>query len=139
MGGAAAALSQPPLKVDALVLEEVYPDLQDAVADRLTSRLGTLAKFLTPLLTCQLHPRLGFTADALRPIDQVSKLQMPKLFIAGSADDHTRIEESRGLFAAACEPKELWIVSGARHVDLYKYAQAEYAKRVPEFFDLYLR
>jgi pimeloyl-ACP methyl ester carboxylesterase len=51
LGGAAALLATPPLEVNALVLESVYPTLEEATANRLAIRLGRWAKALTPLLT----------------------------------------------------------------------------------------
>ena len=50
MGGAAALLATPPLEVDAMVLEMVYPTIDQAVSNRLTMRLVGWARVLTPLL-----------------------------------------------------------------------------------------
>ena len=61
MGGAATLLASPPLDVDAMVLEMVYPTIKQAVSNRLTRRLGSWAGILTPCLTWQLEPRLGIT------------------------------------------------------------------------------
>jgi fermentation-respiration switch protein FrsA (DUF1100 family) len=139
MGGAAATLAQPPLPVDALVLEEVYPDLKDAVKDRMALYLGPVGRFLSPLLWLQVHPRLGFSPDDLRPIDRVPAMHMPKLFIVGADDDHTTVDESKGLFAAASEPKSLWIVPGAKHINLYAYTPNEYRQKVLGFLNQHLR
>lgn len=132
-------LAAPPLKVDAMVLEMVYPTVTQAVTDRLTMRLGSWARILSPLITWQLRPRLGITADDLRPIDHVGQITAPKLFIAGAEDRHTTIEESRQLFSAAVEPKQLWVVIGARHQDLHSFAILEYEKTVLAFFGKALR
>ena len=43
------------------------------------------------------------------------------------------MEDSQRLFAAAAEPKELWIVGRAAHVDLYMVAKEEYERRVLSF------
>lgn len=139
MGGAAAILAQPALQVDALVVEAVYPDLDRAVANRLSMRFGAPARLLAPVLTLQLRPRLGISTRDLRPIDRVGHLPMPKLFIAGSLDEHTPIDESQALFDAANEPKALWIVDGARHVDFNAFAPDEYKCRVLEFLVANLR
>ncbi len=117
MGGAAAIMAEPSLPIEALVVEAVYPSLDQAIADRLTMRLGRWSEILIPMLTFQIKPRLGFEAAALRPIAHVASLHMPKLFIAGSEDLHTRIDESRQLFAAASAPKEFWSVDGAAHIE----------------------
>jgi fermentation-respiration switch protein FrsA (DUF1100 family) len=138
MGGASALLVSPPLEVNAMVLEMVYPNIKQAISNRLSMRLGRWANVLTPLLSWQLKPRLGIDADVLRPIDKVGSIRAPKLFIVGAEDQHTTLEESHQLFNAASEPKELWVVSGAKHVDLYSVAKSEYEQRVLEFFGKHL-
>jgi fermentation-respiration switch protein FrsA (DUF1100 family) len=138
LGGVAALLATPPLDAEAMVLEMVYPTIDQAVGDRLSMRLGNWSRAFTPLLTCQLKLRSGITAQDLRPIDHVNSLRMPKLFIAGSEDRHTTLAESRELFHAAAEPKELWVVNGAKHQDLYTFAKAEYEQRVLGFFAKHL-
>lgn len=139
MGGAAALLATPPLEADALVLEMVYPTIYQAIDDRLEMRFGKLGRALTPLLSWQLKPRLGFSTADLRPIDKVGNIRVPKLFIAGANDEDTRIEESRAIFAAAAEPKKLWVVNQAKHEDLLRFASQEYEREVLQFFDRYLR
>ena len=139
MGGAAALLAAPPLEADALILEMVYPTINQAINDRLEIRFGRLGRALAPLLSIQLKPRLGISTSDLRPIDRVSSIQHPKFFIAGANDYHTKVEESRALFAAAAEPKELWIVDGAKHEDLLSFAGQEYERRILLFLERYLR
>ena len=139
LGGAAALLAAPPLEVEAMVLEMVYPTINEAISNRLTMRLGGWASALTPLLSWQLKPRLGVSAEALSPIDRIGRISFPKLLIAGEKDQHTTLEESQRMFEAASEPKELWIVNGAEHVDLYKVSTKEYEQRVGGFFGKYLR
>ena len=43
------------------------------------------------------------------------------------------------MFRAAAGPKELWVVHGAEHVDLCRYAGAAYRVHVLGFFGAYLR
>jgi fermentation-respiration switch protein FrsA (DUF1100 family) len=133
MGGAAALLASPSLEADAMVLEMVYPTIDQAVSDRLSVRFGKWSRVFTPLLTWQLGPRLGVSAGALRPIDRVGSIPIPKLFIAGSEDQYTTLEESRQMFALAGEPKALWVVGGATHEDLCRFAGKEYEQRILDF------
>jgi len=139
LGGAAALLASPRLEVDAMILEMVYPTIEEAVSNRLTMRLGRWASLLTPLFLWQIKPRLGVGTEALRPIDRVGEISVPKLFIAGSADQHTTLAESRRMFGLAREPKELWIIDGAGHIDLHSLVRNEYESRVLGFFEKYLR
>ena len=139
MGGAAAVLATPQLNVDAMSLEMVYPSISQAIADRLTMRLGGWGSTLTPLLSWQLKPRIGVGADALRPVDKVSEITIPKLFIAGAEDHHTTLAESRQFFNAAAQPKEFWVLPGADHTDPHGVAPQEYERRILDFFEQPLR
>ena len=138
MGGAATILATPPLPVDAIVLEMVYPTIEEAVGDRLAIRLGQWSKHFTSLLTWQLKLRINVSTADLRPIDRIGTVNAPKLFIVGSEDQHTTLAESRRLFESAPAPKELWIVEGASHTDLHRVMPLEYESRVTHFFQNYL-
>ncbi len=135
LGGAAALLGDGPLDADAIVLEAVYSSVEQAVFNRVEMRLGPAAHLLAPALLVQLRPRLGIAPAELRPIERIGRLRAPLLLIAGEADRHTTLEESRRMFEAAPEPKELWVVAGAAHIDFHRHARAEYQQRVLEFFN----
>lgn len=53
-------------------------------------------------------------------------------------DLHTSWGETERIFAAAAQPKDLWRVDGAAHVDLHSYAPAEYEHHVLGFLAKYL-
>jgi uncharacterized protein len=133
LGGAATLLATPPLEIDAVVLESVYPTIDRAIRNRLSKRIGPLAPAVAPLLSAQLRPRLGISSSALRPVDHIGQLHCPVLVIAGSGDHHTTAEDTQLLFAAAREPKQLWMIPGAAHVDYLEYSGADYRHRVLEF------
>lgn len=99
---------------------------------------GAVGKILTPLLLLQLPLYIGVTHTSLRPIEMLPKLNSPILIMAGAEDEHTTREETERLFAAANEPKELWLIDGARHVDLHTFNREEYEKRVFSFLSRYL-
>lgn len=139
MGGAAILLASPPLDVNVMVVESVYPAIDQAISDRITMKVGNWGSIITPLVTWQIKPRFGFGADALRPIDKVDKITVPKLFIAGTEDKHTTLAESMDLFNKAAEPKELWTINGAAHIDLHGFAKDEYEKHILDLFSKYLR
>lgn len=139
MGGAAALLGSSPLPVDALVLESVYPTIDDAVRDRARAWLGPAGALLVPLAMRWLFPREGVTASELRPIDRIGNQRAPVFVLAGTADRYTTPCESRALFAQAHEPKDLWMVERAGHVDLHAFAPSEYERRVGAFLAQHLR
>ncbi len=133
LGGAAALLAIPPLKVDALVLEEVYPTIEIATRNRMENYLGVFGRMLTPLLLKQLQWRLGVSASELRPVDHIANVECPVFIISGDKDRNTRPADTRILMAHAQTPKEVWLVPDAGHVDLHRAAQQEYEKRVLAF------
>jgi fermentation-respiration switch protein FrsA (DUF1100 family) len=139
MGGAAATLAWPELEVDAIALEAVYTDIDRATANRMEIYFGAWARGLARLLIIQLPMRAGIEKSALRPIDRIGAIKAPKLFIAGAKDRHTKLDESRELFAAASEPKELWVVEEAAHGDVHQMAKEEYERRILDFFEKRLR
>ncbi|MBX7169872.1 MAG: lysophospholipase [Pyrinomonadaceae bacterium] len=139
MGGAAFLLQNEPQKVDALILEMVYPAIQKAIENRLNLWLFKGADNLSPLLTYQFPIRLGVTVNDLRPLDKIKSVNCPLFFIVGENDHHTTLEESRQLFETANQPKDLWIVPKAEHGDLLKVAPETYEQKVLEFFEKALR
>ena len=139
LGGAAFLLGSGRLEVDAAVLEAVYPDIRQAASNRLRLWLGPMGAWLAPLLVGQLEHRLGVDAADLRPVERIGSLDAPVLIIAGTADRRTTPAESEALLRAAPEPKALWLVPGAAHVDLHRYAGAAYETAVADFLHRHLR
>lgn len=133
LGGAASVLGKEPLVVEGFVLEAVYPTINDAVANRLSAKLGVIGKFLSPLLIQQIPLRLHISLASLRPVDSIKNIQAPVLIIGGSKDSRTPLQETEWLYHNAPEPKELWIISGADHVDFYQYAGIQYEEKISAF------
>ncbi len=138
LGGVAALLSSP-LGIDALILESVYPSLNDAVHNRVAAKLGPLSLIPAELLLMQLQPRLGISRSQLRPIDHLANVNCPVFVMSGTEDRHTTPAETRRLFEIARQPKELWLVDGAAHVDLYRVSPKAYAARVMGFLNQHMR
>jgi len=139
MGGAATLLAQPPLPANALVLEQVYPTIDEALDNRLRLYLGSFGPWFESGLERATSRRLQLDPAQLRPIDHIRDQHEPLLVIAGDADRHTTLAQSQALFTAAGEPKQVWIVPGAQHVDLAHYASDEYENRVLDFFEKTIR
>ena len=139
LGGAACVLGSEPIDVDALVLEAVYPDIRQAIKNRLRLRFGRAGEWLAPLLTLQIKPRTGIDVEDLRPAASIAAIQAPLLIVAGELDERTTVADSQQLFEAAPEPKQLWVVPGARHANFHRYASTTYEETVLQFLQVYLR
>ena len=134
LGAASLVLARPDPAPAAVVLESMYPTIEEAVADRLALHAGSGAAVLAPALLWQMPWVLGVTPGQLHPIDALAALRAPLLIAAGSADRHTTLAETERLYAAAPGPdKSLWVVPGAAHVDLHRFATADYESRVGAF------
>ena len=68
----------------------------------------------------------------------VGRLTRPLLMIHGEGDTYIKPEMARTLFNRARGPKELWLVSKAKHNQALTIAGDEYHARVIAFFDTHL-
>ena len=68
-------------------------------------------------------------------LSKVDRLQMPVLFIHGTADNVVPVEMSKKLFDAAPEPKQLYIVPDGGHNNVAQIGGAEYLQIVSQFLD----
>ncbi len=132
LGGVSTLLASP-LNIDAMILESVFPTIKAAIHNRVEARLGYLSIVPAEILLFQLNPRLGIAAESLRPVDHISAIGCPLFLISGSKDQHTTAEETQQMFELAHDPKQLWLVDGAEHVDLHTFQMQEYERKVLNF------
>jgi uncharacterized protein len=138
LGAAAFVLAENRPEVAAVVLEQMYATVEQAIAIRARLRLGPPGAWLAPLLLTEMQSRLDIPANRLRPVDWLGSVNAPVLIIDGAEDKSTPIQDARAMLAAARAPKQLWAVEGAGHVNLYTYTKADYERRVGDFFASYL-
>ncbi|MDF1798777.1 MAG: alpha/beta fold hydrolase [Planctomycetota bacterium] len=137
LGGAAAVLAGP-LGIDALVIEQVFASIEEAVSDRFDHHMGGWARLLTPLLTVQVPLRLGVSVDELRPVERIGAAGCPVLVLGGGADPYSPPAATRALFEAAAQPKAMALFEGAGHVDLQRADPARYERELLGFLEGHL-
>src|SRR3569833_298220 len=125
MGADALVLSEDRPPVAAVVLEQMYPTINRAIASRVRNNLGPLAPLVSWLVFLEMQSLNEIPANRLNVIERMPKLGAPVLIINGTADHHVTMDEAQAEFAAAAQPKELWAEEGAGHVDLHNIAPAE--------------
>jgi fermentation-respiration switch protein FrsA (DUF1100 family) len=86
-----------------------------------------MAKMLAPFLF-DWRPKVPY--DNLGKID---KVKVPVLVIHGTEDEIIPVDMGRRVFAAANEPKELYLISGAHHNDTYLVGGRAYFQRWQDF------
>lgn len=68
------------------------------------------------------------------PLDErLSRVSLPVLVIHGDRDDIVPIALGREVFAAAREPKSLYVIEGANHNDTYQIGGRAYFQRLKQF------
>lgn len=139
LGAAAIVLAKHTIKLDAVILESLHPTIEEAVENRLKLHFGEYGSALLPLILFQFSFYLDIPIDELSPITEIDNLNTPLLLISGTNDAHTTLPETERLFAAAREPKEIWIIPGAGHFNMHSYAGRTYENRILDFLYQYLR
>ncbi len=140
MGGAVAfmaAAKTPYLK--AVVADSSFVSFERTVT-RFAKLFFNLPKFPLVYLTIKtVELRLGFKAKQADPLKYIGKISPGAVFIIhGEEDARILKENAQLLYKAAKEPKELWIVPEADHLESHGLMSTEYEKRIVEFFDKYL-
>jgi uncharacterized protein len=114
-----------------VICESVYDEMSHAVDRRMRRYTGVPGWLGASLMVPFAEQRLGLDIDDVKPVDHVGKLRCPIYIISGENDDRTSPEDTERLFQAAREPKELWMLEGAGHEDLYHCAG--YEEKVASF------
>ncbi|MBA2484292.1 MAG: prolyl oligopeptidase family serine peptidase [Nitrosomonas sp.] len=139
LGAAAIVLAKLATRLDAVILESLHPTIEEAVENRLKLHFGEYGSMLLPLILFHLSFYLDIPIKDLNPIEKINNLNSPLLLISGTNDAHTTLPETERLFAAARDPKEIWIIPGAGHFNMHSYAGRTYENRISAFLLQYLR
>lgn len=123
------------------------PDIRAVVADSPFARQREVVGFtVRRMLHVPLDPLLhivdlllgqigGYHFRDVEPLREVGLIApRPLLLIHGQADSVTNPADSRVLYAAAGEPRELWVTPGVEHCGTYFADRAYYCARVSAFF-----
>lgn len=133
-GGATIAIAAE--KLDGLrgaICESTYDDLDHAI-DRRFRHYVFMPGWLGACMVCPVGELLlGCDLRDIAPVQSIGKLPCPVYIMSGTSDTRVWTEDTRRLFDAAPEPRQLWLVPGADHVDLYRFAPDDYRNRVLTF------
>ena len=132
IGASAVALAAAEdTRIRAVVLESVFPSFAEELKDKMGAR-GILS-----LWPARAAARLsGVEGDRIRPVESVARIRpRPVLFVAGGMDRDTPLPVMSRVYAAAHEPKQLWIAEGADHGEPFAVAPEEYERVIIDFLD----
>lgn len=137
MGAAVAIVAAPDLPVAAVVADAAFADLHHPIASRMRAMRYPLPRLGSRLIVAAAWLRAR--TRMISPVDRVARIA-PRglLLIAPRNDALISWRQSARLYAAAREPKELWIVEGAEHATARWVAGEAYEERVLAFLARHL-
>ncbi|MBC7265316.1 MAG: alpha/beta hydrolase [Chloroflexi bacterium] len=142
--GAAVAIATAPLSpiIHAVIADSGFAELHCAIANGLRLRYSTLGPFAQPLARFIVFVagwRIGLDLSQADPIHWVGRISPRPLFIIhGGRDPYVHSTEAQRLYAAAGEPKSIWLVTDAGHREADISYPQEYKESVLAFFDQWL-
>ena len=141
LGGSTAILAAAKTGAfSAVVVDSAFSSLRDQARTAITGfyHLPSFPFLHLAVLGYELYFQTGI--DTVSPVAAIADISpVPVLIIAGEGDQLIPAENGRSLYAAARDPKELWIIPGADHGGTLAAGGAAYGKRVGEFFDKNLK
>lgn len=131
-GGTASLLAAPQdPAIEAVVAMGGYSSLKADILDA-NQNLRPLDWLDRRFIVVAMGIQLGVPVEASAPIDHIAAISPRPLFLVYGEYE---AENGRALYAAAREPKELWIVPGSGHGGYLAAAPDEYRGRIPAFFN----
>ena len=122
---------------DALILDSGFANLENQLNKTFTTRTGFPKKpFLTIAMKLCRYMGSGNLED-VAPVEWIKSVLIPVLIIHSNSDHMVLLSDAQALYANAPGSKELWIVPGARHGNVWAHDYKQYKKRVNEFIDKY--
>jgi len=119
LGGAIAldlALKHP--NAGGLILQSTFTSMAEAVQQKAFTRWIPVDRMLT---------------ERFESLDKIDSLQVPVLFLHGTADSVVPDKMSHRLYNAAPAPKQLHLIPAADHVRIYQPGEASYLRAIQVF------
>jgi fermentation-respiration switch protein FrsA (DUF1100 family) len=141
MGAAVAIMSSARnADVEALVVDSAFATHRGVVEYNLHRKFRLPPAPFAWVADYLLWWRAGYRFHQVEPLRDISLIApRPILIIHGGRDSIVDPKDASLLYAAAQEPKELWILPNADHCGAYFEDRQAYVKKVLEFFDLHLK
>jgi uncharacterized protein len=122
-------------RIEAVVAEGCFTNLRTITVDYQKRLLRLPWHFLRNIAIKRAEGIAKFRHHAVSPLQAVPDVRAPILFIHGKADTFIKYQYSQKLYAAANQPKELFLVDFANHTDVHSVGKSEYEEKITGFFE----
>jgi fermentation-respiration switch protein FrsA (DUF1100 family) len=135
--GAAVALQTASIdhRLAGVVAESGFATLRGIFDDYQRRMIKLPWHYLRNLVIKRSEVLAHFKANLVSPLEAVKNIHVPVFVLHGTADNLIASRYSEQVFAAANEPKELWLIAGAKHNDMAEVGGEEYERRVLGFIE----
>lgn len=140
-GAAILAAADDP-DISAVVADSAWTDQDFQLARLSFLEIASVRVPLLPYGIAAVNALVGADVTRARPLDAIGRISPRPILLIHSVDDDnatTPVEGARRLFAAAAEPKQLWVAQRGGHVGALHVFPDEYRARVLDFLAFALR
>ena len=134
--GAAILAAAVDPRIAAVVADSAWTDQDFPLARLGVIDVGPFRLPVPPLGVPAVNAMVGVDVTKAHPLDAISRISPRPILLVHSADDDnatTPLDGARRLFAAAGEPKDLWVAPRGGHVGAINAFPDEYRARVLAF------
>jgi len=134
--GAAVAIQAAAVdvRIASVVAEASFTTLRSIAVDYQRRLIKLPWHFLRNVALARSQVVAGFKARLVAPIDDVKKLHCPILLVHGLQDTFIDVQYSKELFQAAHDPKQLLLIDGANHTNVWEVGGTNYENSLADFF-----
>ena len=134
--GAAVAVQASAIepRIAAIVAEGCFTNLRTITVDYQKRLIRMPWHYMRNIVMKRSEQIARFRHHEVSPLKALASIHRPILFIHGTGDTFIKYQYSEALFAAAHEPKELYLVEGANHTDIHRVAGKTYEETILSFY-----
>lgn len=138
MGGATVLRAGARIPEVAVVVSEAGYQSVESIAGHIITILTGRAPW--PMMMWFVDQEAGVPASEVNGLQDVAQIApRPLMFVHGEQDNIVFLSDSQAMYEAASDPKALYVVPGADHVNLVSIDLEGYAENVVSFLDAHLR
>lgn len=135
--GAAVAIQAAALdfRISAVAAEASFTNLRSIAVDYQRRLIKLPWHFLRNVALARSQKVAGFKARTVTPIDDLKRLRCPILFVHGLQDTFIDVQYSKQLYESANTPKQLLLIEGANHINVWDVGGKQYQETLLTFYN----